>query len=143
MKRRIVPEINKICVVTPLEIDRLNYERYRLLDLRYSTTSYFFFPVLYPMHLLMEEECGTVDASGNVIKFPQALRLTCKSLENKGIYLLENGTNTCIWVGSEADPGMTNMVIKNEGPEQEYSKRFNQIIYSLQMYNNESTLEIL
>ncbi len=67
---------------------------------------YLFFPLLYPLHTILDSSCGTPDPDGN-IRFPPILNLTAKSLEQNGIYILDNGLTILIWVGPESDPGLS------------------------------------
>ncbi len=89
--------------VATLEVDVVNYSRNLLLDLRTETATYLFFPLLYPVHTVLEEGTGVTDSSGTT-KLPAPLRLTSASLDPKGIYLLDNGLSTFIWLGEACDP---------------------------------------
>ena len=111
--------------------------RYLLLDLRSETAIYLFFPVLYPLHNIMEEGAGTLDESG-AVRLPGALRLTQASLDSKGIYLLENGVVTMIWLGSECDNELAKflqMIATSQPVENdEYATRVQRIIRTIQAY---------
>jgi hypothetical protein len=86
-----------------LPLEHRNYLRYLLFDLRQETALIFFCPTLYPLHNLVEFQCGQPNETGT-ITMPTPLRLTKESLQSEGIYMLDVGTVTYLWVGTESDP---------------------------------------
>ena len=88
-----------------LELEEVNYIRYILLDFPPQTGVFTFFPMLYPLHNIMEQNCGMLDENGSLV-LPTALRLTKDSLESNGIYLLDNCFTSFLWVGQEVEANL-------------------------------------
>jgi len=63
------------------------------LELNYEQTIYFFYPLLYSIHNILE------DPDDEALT---PLNLTRKVLASDGIYLLDNGITLFIWVGKES-----------------------------------------
>lgn len=87
--------------VVSIGLDRTNYERYLCLELGYEQMLYHYWPLLYPIHDLVDAEVS------EDIKLPTPLRLTSNSLVSKGVYLLDNGTNIFIRFNKGSDSSLS------------------------------------
>ncbi len=88
-----------ITSIANVALDLANCMRHRVLDVGWPLTLYAFCPLLYALHTLLEEDCGIEEANGQV-RLPESLPLTMSSLDASGIYLLDDGLTTLIWIGS-------------------------------------------
>lgn len=80
-------------------MDKVNYERYLLLELSYEQILYWCFPVLYPIHNLPDTMNLVDEHAVKKTKLPSPINLSLKSLSNEGVYLLDNGINIFMWFG--------------------------------------------
>lgn len=62
----------------------------------------YLYPKLYPVHRLMELSPDQI--------YPSKVRLSAELLEPHGLYLLDNGGQLLLWVGSVADPEVLSKV---------------------------------
>ena len=76
--------------------------RLKLNALNAEETALHFAPYLFALHTVAEEGAGVYDEQDGFI-FPQLLSLTCYSLSKEGMYLMDDGMNLYILLGSKAD----------------------------------------
>lgn len=88
----------------------------RLDSLSVSQVVAFYYPRLMSLHNL-PEHCGVQDENGHVV-LPSMLNLTKESLQQEGIYLLEDGEAILIWIGRSADPNILQSLFGNGNIDQ-------------------------
>lgn len=121
-----------------MQLDIENYRRHFLLDTKAETSAYFFFPVLYGLHKILEENAGIFDETNNLI-LPTSLRLTKNTLEPNGIYLLDTGMDTFFWLGTDCNPKFAKSVQNiiagiNSEEIDDFRIRIDRIIQYIQQY---------
>ena len=83
-----------------------------------------------------------------MVKLPALLNLTSEKLERHGIYLLDDGIESYLWVGSNAHPELCSLLFGEPSVssltagrycllelENDWSKRLNAIIFQLNRFN--------
>jgi len=86
-----------------LDIDTSNYIRIKMLRMNVEELNNFIYPKFYQIHhLLLDQSLGTPDENG-FISLPQITSNHMKSMENDGIYLVDNGYALILYIKLNAD----------------------------------------
>jgi protein transport protein SEC24 len=88
----------------------------RLATLNVSQAAAYFYPRMMSLHDA-PEHCGLPDADGK-ITLPDMLNLTSESMQQDGVYLLENGQDMMMWVGRAVGPAFLQSVFGASSFEQ-------------------------
>eukprot|EP00817_Percolomonadidae_sp_ATCC50343_P006867 CAMPEP_0117423690 /NCGR_PEP_ID=MMETSP0758-20121206/4250_1 /TAXON_ID=63605 /ORGANISM="Percolomonas cosmopolitus, Strain AE-1 (ATCC 50343)" /LENGTH=569 /DNA_ID=CAMNT_0005207003 /DNA_START=1187 /DNA_END=2892 /DNA_ORIENTATION=+ len=94
----------------------------RLLSMSCRNTLFYLYPRMFGLHLLdqiPDLTTGQLDASS--VMLPQTMRLSARYFRSDGIYLLDNGIRTFVFLGSEASDELVKILYGvdslNELPE--------------------------
>jgi protein transport protein SEC24 len=71
------------------------------------------YPNLYAIHLLNDDE-GEI--KGGIVKLPSAIRLSIESIQQEGIYLLDNGLALFLYITPQSNREMLAQLFKNIDP---------------------------
>lgn len=86
-----------------LDIDTSNYIRIKLLKMNVAEVINFIYPKFFQIqHLTIDKNLGIADEEGNV-SLPQITSTHSKSLENDGVYLIDNGFALILYVKLNTD----------------------------------------
>jgi protein transport protein SEC24 len=81
-----------------LDIDTSNYFRIKILKMNVNEIINFIYPKFYQIHhLLVDQKLGVVDQEGQ-IQLPEITSTYAKSLDNDGVYLIDNGVALILYV---------------------------------------------
>ena len=87
----------------PIPVDLRVYEMRLLKDMPLRTTMVYFYPRVFVLNALQDNEC-TYDPTLNRFVLPPLVRASFERLTPDGIYLLDNGMSLWLWVGRDASP---------------------------------------
>lgn len=85
------------------EMDLRNSLRVMLNAASLDQSMAMFTPYLFTLHSMVDENAGVYDEEG-CFTFPQMLSLTSANLTSEGLYLMDDGMNLYMLIGSELDP---------------------------------------
>lgn len=89
-----------------IDIDISNYIRIKLLRMSVTEVINFVYPKFFQTHhLTIDKSLGTQDDEGNVF-LPKITSTHSKSLENDGVYLIDNGFALILYVKLYTDRGL-------------------------------------
>lgn len=78
-------------------------------------------PFMFAVHTL-SQAAGTPDEATGQIVMPERLPLTSERLERHGLYVLDNGMQVTLWVGSAIHPELCNLIFGRSYAELESGK---------------------
>lgn len=88
----------------PIDVRAYNHTLLQTLPLERLVP--FLLPVLYSLHN-MPADAGTMDPTTQTLIMPPRLTLTSERFERHGLYLIEDGMSTFLWLGRAAVPALT------------------------------------
>ncbi|KAJ3125731.1 Protein transport protein Sec24C [Nowakowskiella sp. JEL0407] len=77
----------------------------------------FFYPVLFGIHD-MAPEAGTINEYSGQVILPDAIRVSYERLDRSGIYILENGQQMFVWIGSQTPAELLRIIFGQDALEQ-------------------------
>lgn len=88
----------------------------RLATLNCDEVALYFCPSMYSLHDL-QEGVGSPDEQGNMV-LPQKLSASVECMSAQGAFLMDNGEEMILWLGSEVNPQWMQSVFNVEHPSQ-------------------------
>lgn len=94
-----------------MDIDIANYIRFKILRMKSDEIINFLYPKFYQIHhLLLDSSLGTT--SNGYVQLPDIINPDTNSIENDGIYLVDNGFNLLLYVKLLVSPKIVSSLFK-------------------------------
>eukprot|EP00547_Thalassionema_nitzschioides_P004459 CAMPEP_0194202452 /NCGR_PEP_ID=MMETSP0156-20130528/2463_1 /TAXON_ID=33649 /ORGANISM="Thalassionema nitzschioides, Strain L26-B" /LENGTH=1220 /DNA_ID=CAMNT_0038927941 /DNA_START=99 /DNA_END=3761 /DNA_ORIENTATION=+ len=133
---------------TDVHPDERMVSQYALNSMKVTESRDFLYPKLFSIHDMLPSAGLPHDGGDDVpvaghsrIRLPQAVNLSCERLTNEGIFLLDNGIQMSLWVGSAANPSILQSLFETSSlesiqslvstPNDDFGKRFHNIMHAL------------
>lgn len=99
-----------------IQVDQRTFIWSRLETLTVSQLVAYYYPRLLALHNI-SDKCGVPDENGHVL-LPDMLNLTSESMQQDGMYLLEDGEVMMLWIGRAVDSNILQAVFAAPSFEQ-------------------------
>lgn len=138
---------------TDVHPDERMVAQYALNTMSVTESRDYLYPKLFSIHNMLPAAGLPHDGDDDIpvagrarTRLPQAVNLSCERLTNDGIFLLDNGIQMSLWVGSAANPSILQSLFDTSSlqeiqslvstPSDDFGKRFMNIVDALNGQGN-------